>query len=530
MSIISQRREEMRKLVEKASNIRNKQQNNVSDINVGNTKKKNKLTKKAKKTSVDKDNSTNEQVKLDDRVLNLFGAPLNEIHSENSVNLSSETIGMQSDKESNTAANSNEDIMNIINPSKYTNVQHFMDLLSEEQKGSISEKKKPVKSPKDARLLRISILGNPNVGKSTLLNQLVQTKVSAVSRKRQTTREKVLAVYNMDEAQFVFYDTPGVISPKYRQAVPSVQAVSDPLLREAMSTLEKTDAILLMIDATKPLEEIDHLVKTISFYHKMMQATEEKIEKEQAKKKTFKPVDEPEEPKMPKKFQCIAVLNKKDLLKEDVSISDLKYALLETKVFVDVIPISALKKEGIEHLKKVLYTMAYSHKWLYDTVLPEMTIKQRIAEIVREKLYERVNKEVPYQVELHVARAELTKPIPDGVIVDVDFRVKTIGQRRIVIGALPYIHKRSLADLKKLFKTDKVHLSFEVNIIPEHIKLQGLSEEEKEKRLKLLTQSHRKSYHANVSQIEKKRIEKPETKSTKKKSHRVADVWQSTTI
>lgn len=430
-------------------------------------------------------------------------------------------------------------LFNIINPSKYTNVQHFMDLLSDEERKqymsgsggngetlqnhySLSTKK--VISPRHSKFLRISVLGNPNVGKSSLLNKVTHAKVSAVSPKKQTTREQLTVVHNVREAQLVFTDTPGVISPRYKKSDVNVSVMTDPLMREAMSSLDDTDVVLLMIDVTKPLEEIDHLIKAIAHHHATVQqqnATAAAANASPNAKSSTTPVVQP------KRFKCIAVLNKKDLLEEDDNvITDLEYALLETKVFVDVIPMSVHKNEGIDRLKRVLFEMSYEHPWKYNVVLPQLTLKQRLSEIVREKLYQRINKEIPYNVELFVARVELTRPVPDGVIVDIDLRCKTIGQRKIVIGALPFIHKHSLKDMYDLFKTTKVHLSFEVSVVPGKEGLSKLSQDERKERLKLLSAYSRESYHRTRAQEKKqKQLEGESPKA--KRSQRRADIWTS---
>ncbi len=429
-------------------------------------------------------------------------------------------------------------LFNIINPSKYTNVQHFMDLLSDEERKqymsgsgnggsgetlqnhySLSTKK--VISPRHSKFLRISVLGNPNVGKSSLLNKVTHAKVSAVSPKKQTTREQLTVVHNVREAQLVFTDTPGVISPRYKKSDVNVSVMTDPLMREAMSSLDDTDVVLLMIDVTKPLEEIDHLIKAIAHHHATVQQQNATAAANANAKSSTTPVVQP------KRFKCIAVLNKKDLLEEDDNvITDLEYALLETKVFVDVIPMSVHKNEGIDRLKRVLFEMSYEHPWKYNVVLPQLTLKQRLSEIVREKLYQRINKEIPYNVELFVARVELTRPVPDGVIVDIDLRCKTIGQRKIVIGALPFIHKHSLKDMYDLFKTTKVHLSFEVSVVPGKEGLSKLSQDERKERLKLLSAYSRESYHRTRAQEKKqKQLEGESPKA--KRSQRRADIWTS---
>jgi GTP-binding protein Era len=417
----------------------------------------------------------------------------------------------------------------IINPSTYTDIQHFTDLLDEDERKKLNAKVS-IKSPPGARLLRIAVIGNPNAGKSTLINSLVGTKVSAVSSKKQTTRKNTLGVATVDEAQFVFYDTPGVISPHYRSSVSSVKEVSDPLLREAMESLEHVDVVLFMIDATKPIEEVSHLVNNIAYFHDMIQKSNtdapETIKSEKKPTKSFKPVvsdpdDKIDEPGTPKKFQCIAVLNKKDMIPERESLKDMELALLETKVFVDVVVISALREQGIDRLKGIFYELAYEHNWLYDSVIPKMTLKERVGEIVREKLYERFNKEVPYQIGIFISKLELTKPVPDGVLIDVDLRAPTMGQRGIIIGGLPYVHKHATADLRRLFKSKNIHLSFEVNLKSARVKLDGVSDEEKQKRIEAVTKSQRQSYMARVYQKEQAK----EQAEQKKKSRKISDVF-----
>ena len=96
----------------------------------------------------------------------------------------------------------------------------------------------------------VAVLGKPNVGKSTLINTLLQQKVAAVSPRPQTTRKRQLGILTLDEAQVIFIDTPGIHEPRHK--------LGKSMLQEAVDTLSECDLILIMVDASLPLESEDH--------------------------------------------------------------------------------------------------------------------------------------------------------------------------------------------------------------------------------------------------------------------------------
>ena len=96
----------------------------------------------------------------------------------------------------------------------------------------------------------VAVLGKPNVGKSTLVNTLLQQKVAAVSPRPQTTRKRQLGILTLDEAQVIFIDTPGIHEPRHK--------LGESMLQEAVDTLSECDLILMMVDASLPLESEDH--------------------------------------------------------------------------------------------------------------------------------------------------------------------------------------------------------------------------------------------------------------------------------
>jgi GTP-binding protein Era len=305
-----------------------------------------------------------------------------------------------------------------------------------------------VASPKGSRLLRVSLFGNPNVGKSTLINRLLRQKASAVSPKAQTTRKHVLGVLTQENIQIVLSDTPGVlsvdkltnISRRHRDE----QEISD-LVEEAVGPIHDSDMVVVMLDATKPLDEIEHLLSKLA----------DRIDGEE------------------KKIELVCVLNKSDLIDPADKLFEIRDELLdrsEGKLFTQIFAISAIKGDGVSELIEYLNYRAIPASWMYEpspdshSLLPHMTARDRILEVVREKLYRRLNKELPYQTSLQVADFEL-KQRENGdsdLCVQIDMNVNTTSQKKILLGCLQDIHRHSIRDLKNMYSNVKVYLSFEV--------------------------------------------------------------------
>lgn len=236
----------------------------------------------------------------------------------------------------------------------------------------------------------VSLIGRPNVGKSTLLNSIVGKKVAITSNKPQTTRNIIEGIYNDDETQIVFVDTPGIHKPKYK--------LGKYLNKQAYYSIDDVDVIVFLVDASETLGKGDLYV----------------IDK---LKETNKPV--------------ILVINKIDKIKkEDILIKIDQYKDLYP--FKEIVPLSALKKDNIKTLLNVLTKYLPDNiKYFDDDTYTNKRLEFIIAEIVREKIFNLTEEEVPHSITCVVEQIKHEKnnyTINVAIIVDRD------SLKKIVIG------------------------------------------------------------------------------------------------
>lgn len=234
----------------------------------------------------------------------------------------------------------------------------------------------------------VSLIGRPNVGKSTLLNNIIGKKVAITSNKPQTTRNIIEGIYNDDNMQIVFIDTPGIHKPKYK--------LGKYLNKQAYYSINDVDIILFLIDGSEALGKGDLYI----------------IEK-------LKEINKP----------VILLINKIDKIKkEDILLKINEYKDLYD--FKEIVPLSALKKDNIKTLINVL------NKYLPDNVryfdnntYTNRQIEFLIAEIVREKVFNLTEEEVPHSVTCVVEQIKKEKnnySINVAIIVDRDSLKKII--------------------------------------------------------------------------------------------------------
>lgn len=202
----------------------------------------------------------------------------------------------------------------------------------------------------------VSVVGRPNVGKSTLINSIIGKKIAITSNKPQTTRNIIQGIYNEEDTQIVFVDTPGIHKPNSK--------LGKTLNNQAYYSINDTDFIMFVVDTSGLGRGDEFIINEI--------------------KKVNKPV--------------ILVINKIDTVsKEDLIKIVSAYSQLYD--FADIVPISALKKNNIKELIKVL------KKYLPDSIcyygkndITNKSIEFRIAEIVREKVFNQTKEEVPHSI------------------------------------------------------------------------------------------------------------------------------------
>lgn len=207
----------------------------------------------------------------------------------------------------------------------------------------------------------IAIVGRPNVGKSTLMNTLLGEKVSIISDRPQTTRNKILGVKNIEGAQLVFLDTPGIHEGKF--------LMDKLMVKESMSSIEGTDLILAVVDAERPFSEADRMV------------LESLI--------TAKP-------------PVFLIINKVDLVKKELLLPQIeKYS--STYGFKEVIPLSAAKGDGIPELTRMIKDiLPEGPRYFPEETLTDRPEKFLVSEIVREKAINLTREEIPYSVAVMV--------------------------------------------------------------------------------------------------------------------------------
>ena len=270
----------------------------------------------------------------------------------------------------------------------------------------------------------VSLVGRPNVGKSTLLNSLVGYKIAITSDKAQTTRNSIQGIYNDDDSQIVFVDTPGIHKPKHK--------LGRRLNEEAYYSIDDVDIILFLMDVTMPFGKGDNFVL-------------DKIK--QAKKPTF------------------LILNKVDKIKKD-HLLELILKYKDIYDFKEIIPISALKKDNVTELINTLKKYLPDNvKYFPDDELTNTTIEFRAAELIREKVLRLTDEEVPHAVTCVVEKYEDKK---DKAIITATIIVERDSLKSIIIGKqgkmLKSIGSKARQDIEKMIGK-KVYLDLFVKTI-----------------------------------------------------------------
>lgn len=260
----------------------------------------------------------------------------------------------------------------------------------------------------------ISIVGRPNVGKSTLTNALVGDKVAIVTNKPQTTRNRICAVLNRGESQFVFMDTPGLHKAK--------TALGDYMVQIVKQSVSDVDAVMLLVEPIPnvggPEAELIARVKEL-------------------------------------KIPSVLVINKIDTVRKDELLEVIK-VYGEAHPFNAIVPISAKRAEGLDDLLNVLGAFLPEGPQLFpDDMVTDQPERQVCAEIVREKLLLCLDKEIP-----HGTAVEVTKfsERPDGIIdMDATIYCEKDSHKGIIIGKggamLKKIGEQARRDVEKFMGT-----------------------------------------------------------------------------
>ncbi|WP_343715823.1 GTPase Era [Inquilinus sp.] len=271
----------------------------------------------------------------------------------------------------------------------------------------------------------VALIGAPNAGKSTLLNTLVGTKVAIVSPKVQTTRSRVLGILTEGQAQIVFVDTPGIFKPRRR--------LDRAMVAAAWGGAAEADLVLLLVDASlKGVRE-----ETRGIVEKLAET----------------------------KRKAILILNKIDAVRHEVLLA-LAADLNASGVFTDTFMISALTGSGVGDLRRHLAGHLPEGPWLFpEDQVSDMPMRLLAAEITREKLFLRLQQELPYAV---AVETESWEEQEDGSVrISQIIYVQRDGQKAIVLGRggqmIKAIGTAARLELEEITE-QRVHLSLFVKV------------------------------------------------------------------
>jgi len=270
----------------------------------------------------------------------------------------------------------------------------------------------------------VSIIGRPNTGKSTLLNSILGEKVVIVSEKPQTTRNRIRGIKNMENAQIIFLDTPGIHKAKGH--------LNEFMVKEAMSALEDMDIIIYLVEATGKIKDELFIIESL------------------------------------KRVRCPVLLgiNKIDMVRKD-SILPLMDEYSSVYPFREIIPLSARKGEGMDELFRcIVELLPEGPKYFTEDILTDQTERFVVAEIVREKIFELTREEIPYSTAVIVERFK-ENPGKRIISISATINVERDSQKGIIIGKggamLKEIGTRARIDIERLLGT-KVYLELFVRV------------------------------------------------------------------
>lgn len=268
----------------------------------------------------------------------------------------------------------------------------------------------------------VNIVGKPNAGKSTLLNQLMGEKLAIVTQKAQTTRHRIFGIYNEEDVQIVFSDTPGVLEPKYELQEKMMDFVKD--------SLQDADVFLFIVDVTDKEEPNEFLVDKLN--------------------------------KIP--VPVLLLLNKMDVSNQETLVEKVEYWHKKIEK-AEILPISALEGFNTELILPKLKSLLPENPPYYDK--EQFTDKSErffVNETIREKILLNYDKEIPYSVEVVT---ELFKEKEGIIFIDSIIYVERDTQKGILIGhkgeAIKKVGTEARIDLEKFFDK-KIHINLFVKV------------------------------------------------------------------
>jgi GTPase len=281
----------------------------------------------------------------------------------------------------------------------------------------------------------VALLGRPNVGKSTLINALLGQKIAIVSDKPQTTRISILGIKTTPKGQIIFIDNPGIHKP--------LHSLNRRMMSFVFSSLETADVLCLLIDATEPYGHGDAFV----------------IE-------TLRRVTKP----------LFLLINKVDLLRKDRILSIIE-RYKDLLPFREIIPISALRGDNVSLFEELVFkTLPDAEKIYSDEEISDQSEKFLLAEIIREKVLNHVEEELPFSTAVYIEDIEKKKQTDaEGVphpltVIRASIFVERDNHRKIIIGRqgslIKTIGTEARKEIEEILET-KVYLALQVRVRPQ---------------------------------------------------------------
>ena len=263
---------------------------------------------------------------------------------------------------------------------------------------------------KEFRSGYVSIIGQPNVGKSTLLNSILSEKIAIVAPKPQTTRTKIVGIKNITDAQIVFIDTPGIHKPRHK--------LGETMVRTTMDALNEVDVILFMVEPVEPKRgdiAVINLLKEI-------------------------------------RSPLFLLINKIDTVKKQDILPVIDH-FKELCSFKEIIPLSAIKQDGVSLLLRTICGyLPIGPRYYSEDIVTDQMERFMVSEIIREKIIAVTEEELPYSVAVEVVQWDERE---DGLIsIICNIYIERDGQKAIIIGKkgsmLKTVGSAARVDIEKL--------------------------------------------------------------------------------
>ena len=256
----------------------------------------------------------------------------------------------------------------------------------------------------------VAVIGKPNVGKSTLVNHLIGQKISITSKKAQTTRHKINGIFNNENAQIIFTDTPG-FQTKYRNAM------NDRLNQNVIDTVNSVDLILFVVEAGRYNQDDDNILN-----------------------------------RLPENMPVMLIVNKSDKIKDKLLVQQFVDEIQKKRNFVDNQIVCA--KHGLNLptlIDKIIFRLPENNPFYEDDIPTDKSVRFLVSEIIREKIFRHFGEELPYSVNVEIeqfAETDELAKIHAAVLVEKE------GQKGILIGKgggkLKNIATEARLDIEKL--------------------------------------------------------------------------------